>query len=857
MPEPRPPHKPLPSRFFKTTIHHAETPSGDPLKTKGGAPKSTEPQLPPLGSLGRYKLVELIGRGGCGAVYRARDTRLNRLVALKVPLRSMWQSDEDKQRFIQEAQAAVVNHPNLCPVHDAGEIDGQPFIAMALIEGESLGDVIARRELTPRAAAKFVRKIALALEEAHQKGIVHRDLKPDNVLVDQRGEPIVTDFGLARTEQSADAQLTAQGMVVGTPAYISPEQIRGEVGPVGPVSDVFSLGVMFYELLTGNRPFNGGLHAILGQVLSVEPESPSQVRAVIEPELEAICLKAMEKKPADRFASMQEFADALTDYLKKSGTAAPTSGTQRLSAPVLDSEPEMPFFTPADTPTVRVSRSTRVPPHPTLRTKRVPPPPVERASYRTLALFACGLGAFGLLLVLVVVMNRRPPTPAARQVAVKSAATKTPDAIRKTTPLGKLPAPQKTISRKMIAKKTGRLPAGKPPIVPVKTTPPPAQSIAKQTLPPPVVQKPQPASDREAATYVLGLGGYVYVTADGRKTKVDQVAKLPTGEFSLVSVYLTSLKELPADYFERVTVLNGLPKLNVLSFAGSLGAADCLPRLTDLPALTWLDLRDLGPLARSTLLAVGRLTELVHLDLDGSPVTDSGMEKLAELKKLQFLDVSGSKYLTRRGYAVIGGFRALESLYLVGTNMDDAGLQELAGLTQLTRLDLHQADVTAAGLPHLRAATKLTYLKLGCNKELQGGSLSSLRSLTELRSLDLHNTKVADSDLVSLRQFPKLETLLLYRTSLTSAALAHVADLDQVKTLDLGSSKVTVAGLMQLVRMNGLKTLTLNDITITDADVTRLARLRVTKLTLRDHKLTSRGLARLRSLMPKCKVAVD
>jgi serine/threonine protein kinase len=281
---------------------------------------------------GRYQLRKLLGQGGMGAVYLAHDAQLDRPVALKMPLLSAADGAQILARFYREARAAaLLRHPHVCPIHDVGEIDGQPYLTMAFIEGKSLAAFARARPLTPRQSAALLRKLALALQEAHSHGVIHRDLKPANIMIDTRGEPMVMDFGLARRARPGDPQLTQRGDVLGTPAYMSPEQVGGNVDAIGPACDIYSLGVILYELLTGRLPFTGDPMAVLSQVLLDEPPPPAQLRPDLDPALEAICLGAMAKKIDDRYSSMAALAAALQSYLR--GAAAPAAPTPRPTAP--------------------------------------------------------------------------------------------------------------------------------------------------------------------------------------------------------------------------------------------------------------------------------------------------------------------------------------------------------------------------------------------------------------------------------------------------------------------------------------------------------------------------------------------
>ncbi|MFO0842044.1 MAG: protein kinase [Gemmataceae bacterium] len=290
----------------------------------------------PLGPLpstfGRYRVLKRLGAGGMGTVYLTRDTQLDRLVALKVP--KLGKDDaKARERFLREARAAAtVHHPNLCPVHDSGEIDGTLFLTMAYVEGHTLTQVLHATQPTERQAAALVRKLALALAEAHAKKVIHRDLKPGNVMLNARGEPVVMDFGLARRGGRIDPSLTQFGTVLGTPAYMAPEQAEGDPDEVGPSCDVYSLGVILYQLLAGEVPFKGDRLAILSQLASREPAPPSARRPGLDPTLEAICLKAMAKRPERRFTAMAEFAAALTEFLK-AGSSSSSGETAVIETP--------------------------------------------------------------------------------------------------------------------------------------------------------------------------------------------------------------------------------------------------------------------------------------------------------------------------------------------------------------------------------------------------------------------------------------------------------------------------------------------------------------------------------------------
>ncbi len=273
-------------------------------------------QLAPGQQFGaRYSIVSKIGEGGMGIVYLAEDTLLGRQVALKVPRFDTDQDSDQLKRFQREAKAAArIDHPNICPVFDVGQVDGAHYMTMPFIDGTPLAQLVsADRPWAPRQAAELVCQIGKAVSALHDKGLVHRDLKPSNIMVRFEGDPVLMDFGLAKAVGGSD-KLTSAGQSIGTPAYMPPEQVL-DASTIGPAADVYSLGVILFELLTGRRPFEGPLAAVYGQILHTPAPVPSSLRPDLDSQLDAICLKAMAKKEDERFGSVTALIDALSRYL--------------------------------------------------------------------------------------------------------------------------------------------------------------------------------------------------------------------------------------------------------------------------------------------------------------------------------------------------------------------------------------------------------------------------------------------------------------------------------------------------------------------------------------------------------------
>jgi hypothetical protein len=278
-----------------------------------------------------YEVLGELGRGGMGVVYKARQVPLDRVVALKMILAGGHAGPEERARFRREAEAvARLQHPNIVQVFEVGEHDGLPFFSIEFCPGGSLDRKLAGTPLPPREAAALVEKLATAMDAAHRKGVLHRDLKPANVLLAEGGTPKVTDFGLAK--KLGEAGQTASGAVVGTPSYMAPEQAGGQGKEVGPAADVYALGALLYECLTGRPPFKAAtaLDTLL-QVVAEEPVPPSRLQPATPKDLETICLKCLQKQPARRYAGAAELADDLHRFLEGEPVRArPVGAAERL-----------------------------------------------------------------------------------------------------------------------------------------------------------------------------------------------------------------------------------------------------------------------------------------------------------------------------------------------------------------------------------------------------------------------------------------------------------------------------------------------------------------------------------------------
>lgn len=288
---------PRPKATSKTTIRRSPSPGNLP-------------------QFGDYELMQEVGRGGMGVVYRARQISLGRVVALKMILSGQFANSTEVSRFLNEAAAAAkLDHPHIVPIYDVGECDGRHYFSMGFVEGPTLDETLKMKPLPPESAADIVRKLALAVAYAHQRGIIHRDLKPANILLDVKGEPRITDFGLAKLNEG-EGGFTATGDIVGTPSYMTPEQAAGRINEVKETADVYALGAILYACTTGRPPFQAKspTDTILA-VLEAEATLPSSLNRETPAELESIILRCLEKKPEDRYPSATALAQDLERFL--------------------------------------------------------------------------------------------------------------------------------------------------------------------------------------------------------------------------------------------------------------------------------------------------------------------------------------------------------------------------------------------------------------------------------------------------------------------------------------------------------------------------------------------------------------
>lgn len=291
-------------------------------------------------ALGPYRVLSTLGKGGMGVVYEVEDTRLSRIVALKVVNQAEDAHDEDIQRFHHEASAvARLKHPNIVPIHDVGRIGNLHYFTMDCINGETLSDWIRLEEPTIKERVMVVAQVADALQHAHDHGIIHRDLKPSNILIDRHQTPFLTDFGLAR-DDTRESRLTVSGLAVGTPEYMAPEQASGQRHGLGPRTDLWGLGALLYEICTGQVPFPGKhTYEILDNIIRKEAEPPQRINAAIDDGLQRIILTCLAKQPKHRYSNARSLAEDLRAWVRGGSVAARAPGWEQAIRRMLHRHP--------------------------------------------------------------------------------------------------------------------------------------------------------------------------------------------------------------------------------------------------------------------------------------------------------------------------------------------------------------------------------------------------------------------------------------------------------------------------------------------------------------------------------------
>ena len=764
-----------------------------------------------------------------GVVYHCHDPKLNRQVAVKMIRAGEALDREDLARFEVEAQVmASLRHPGIVGIYEVGRHQGQPFLVMDYVKGETFSALLGRSQVTPEQVCEIIRAVATALKRVHQQGITHRDIKPTNILVAADGKPCLMDFGLARVS-SASQRLTETGQVLGTPAFMAPEQVSGDL--VGPWSDVYALGATLYRALGGEPPFRADNHATMfKRVLFDEPRPLRLVVPGVPVDLEVIVHKCLEKEPARRYGSAAELADELGRFLQGEPIhARPLGRGEKLWRRVRQMHSAlivagMCVIVAALAMLAQTPTSHRPQPEPD-GSSRAQPSRVKYLKVETnkglrsklegliyledldlsgSSVTDDGIKHLGTLEVLVEAMNLADTAVSDEGLACLASHTGlrelnltgtgiTDEGLRCLYDLKGL---QRLKLEDSLVSDAGRWQLHQE-LPHCEICPPPPPELPVKL----VLESGQ--TDKDLKTKIKELGKSLrLVDLHGSGISDEGLTFLKELKF-LESLNLreTEVTEVGLAHLEGLESLVELLLDEDLAQAGTEWAEKELPHCfvnkeLDIPLLeASSDTALKAALDNQLVISEFRQGDLL-LDLSNGDVSDEGMKFVAKLSNMT-------------------------KLCLDGTRVTDAGLEHVAKLSNLTTLYLDETAVTDAGLEHLAGLSELRQLRL---KEtgVMGPGLVHLQSLPSLRVLFLGRTGVGDDGLSLLGTFKGLEHLGLMRTGITDAGLAHLRGLSNLKKLNLTRTGVTDAGLVHLEGLAHLEQIRLAGTDVSPIGVSRL-----------------------------------
>jgi uncharacterized membrane protein len=743
--------------------------------------------------IGDFTILRILGEGGMGTVYLAEDVRLGRKAAIKTMKLALATKPENRVRFVREARAAAaVEYDNIVPVWQVGEAaDGSPFIAMPFLHGEMLDARLKREPIQPLGVIlKVAREVSDGLAAAHARGLIHRDIKPGNVWIE--GDPEskdlarqvrrckILDFGLARSVENEDVQVSASGTILGTPAFMAPEQASGE--KVDHRADLFSLGVMLYRMSTGRLPFAGpNPMAVLTALATVTPPPTRTLNRNLPRALSDLIDRLLSKNPARRPQSAEEVAAAVRQI------AANLSGD-----------------------TVLIESETA--PRPRAKAWRGRTPLLVALALLVLAPLGWWLATVILRVetengTLVVEINDAETEARIRDGKLiltgpddKVLYTLSPSEHDKKIDTG--PYKIRVEGADGLTLDVPEFTLKKGDMVTVRVTMDP-KSSAKNLDP-----------DRKAADWVLSIGGVVRVNNQERDIKT--AADLPPGAFQLTAALLLDNKHVSDAGLGHFKDCKSLTVLNLdstkVSDAGLAYFKDC-KNLTALH-LRQTQVSDVG------MAYFKDCKNLTVLYLGNTQVSDEGMAYFKDCKNLTILDLSRTR-VSDAGLSRFEGCKNLGFLYLDNTQVSDAGLDYFKDYKNLTELGLSHTEVSDAGLAHFRDCKNLTSLDLG-NTQVSDAGLAYFKDCKNLTILFLGNTQVSDAGLVHFKDCKNLTLLALDSTQVSDAGLVHFQGCKNLGLLYLNNTQASDAGLDYFKDCKNLTYLNLQKTKVTRAKVEEL-----------------------------------
>ena len=751
--------------------------------------------------LGKYKLLESLGQGGMGAVFKAVQPGMERVVALKVMSRAVLHDPAAIARFLREIQAAAaLSHEHIVAAYDADKAGDNFFLVMEYVGGQSLKAWIAKHAPLPIDwSCECARQAALGLQHAHEQGMVHRDIKPANLLVvqnDAKSPPLVKilDMGLARvlTESSQESELTQTGQIMGTPDFIAPEQaISTKSADIR--SDIFSLGCTLFQMLTNQLPYTGANVMEKLMVRAMQDAPPlGRFRPDVPTALAQVVARMLAREPRDRYQTPREVVEALTPF---AGTIS--------RAPAGETFPTMPSAPPA------LANTLEAVPDPTLNqlmnslasgapVETGPRLPVRSKKPRVFAL-AVGGGCV-LAVIAAIAWPRGDHQRAPARESVKEQIDVTVSHTKSTTD-----------------------------------------------------DKPAADIEQRAAEWVLSMGGTLTVAAESGLVEVTSASQLPRPAFqvSFISPYhvtrirLNGVQNVSDSGLQNLVGLSQLDFLDLESTAITDEGLVHLAGLTRLNTLVLTYTQVTGP----GLTHLKRLRSLEQLLLNGQKLVTGSLKPLRELDGLTNLDLSGVS-LSDEDFADLAQLTSLQNLGLRGWPRSVEQLSHLKALSALKILNLTDTGVPDAGLARLAPLTSLTNLATTNSTQLTGEGFASWNPTSHLESLNLAGCAITDAGLVAISRLNQLTSLAFDSSArFTPAGLKHLATLPKLTNLDLTSYPVTDETVAELVHLATLLNLRLGSTPITDAGLETLAsKLHLAQFILPNTAITDRGLEHLNKM---------
>jgi serine/threonine protein kinase len=701
-----------------------------------------------VGTLGPYRLIKELGHGGMGAVYAAIDTRLERQLALKVMLPKFAADAAAKERFLREARAAAkISHDHVVTVYEADERQGVPYIAMQFLKGYPLDEYLKKH---PQLDIKQIMRIgfeaAFGLAAAHELGLIHRDIKPGNIWLEApKGRVKLLDFGLAKPVH-CEVELTQSGAIVGTPAYMSPEQARS--AKVDHRSDIFSLGAMLYRLCTGKLPFHGeNPLAILMALANDTPQPIRELNPQVPQPLADLIHQMLAKNVNDRPASATQVAERLRALARGE---APTGKIPTPGQPIVE---PMPTYMP-----MAISVGNEANPFAGIdddstEPKERPAQPKEAAEKkRPKALELVGLLFAGLAVLVagvIIIIKNKDGTETKIEVPDDASVT--------------------------IKDKSGKTVAQVPP----GKQPPATTSAPKAALDP----------DRKAAEYVLSIGGIVRV--DGEIRDIRAVADLPGGPFRLTWV---DCRDNPQVSDTGLAHFKDCKSVKELYLPGTKVTDAGLAHFKDCKGMKTLFL-DGTQVSDAGLAHFKDCKGMTTLFLNDTQVSDAGLAHFKDCKGMTQLWLDGTQ-VSDAGLAHFKDCNGLMVLNLGGTQVSDTSLAHFKDCKRLTWLNLWNTQVSDAGLAHFKDCTGLTWLNLG-RTQVSDTGLAHFKDCKGLTVLSLWGAQVSDAGLAHFKDCKGLTNLSLWGAQVSDAGLAHFKDCKGLTRLDVRKTKVTEKALAE------------------------------------------------------------